>query len=626
MWMCVVLCVACTTSNPLEEWGGFTQDGNMPGGGGMGGGDTTSDATGSLLDFDIAWGDLDEATFTDTAEQVPTNENDEEYEDFLENNTFGSQIKIAFADGKATVTGAVSGVEVTTSGAYVTVNSTVKGVDYVLSGTAPDGALKVYSEKKFKLTLADLSLTCKKGAPINIQSGKRCFVALQAGTTNTLADATDYTNTPQDEDQKACLFSEGQLIFCGTGTLTVTGNYKHGICSDDYVYIHSGVSLTVAAAVKDAIHTNEKIIMGGGKVLLTPSGDGMDCEEGNIDLRGGLLKANISGTASKAVKAATDIAISGGRQLLLTTGDAEYDSDDKDLSSSAGLKCDGNLTLNGHTLYIKSTGAAGKGINCDGDLRMDGGTVKIITTGRQYTYGSLDSSPKGMKADGNLTINGGVLWVKTSGGEGAEGIESKTVLTVNAGEVQASTYDDAMNAAKGLVIAGGNVYCYSSGNDAIDSNGTLTISGGTIVAVGTTSPEGGIDCDSNTFKLTGGTLMSVGGVTSNPTTNSSTQRSVVYGGSVSSGTLFTVTSSDDKQLLSYTVPRTYSQLTMLFSTAKLESGGKYTIYTGGSVSGGSTFGGLNTGGTYTKGTSLTTFTTSSMVTKVGNVTSTPGGR
>lgn len=68
--------------------------------------------------------------------------------------------------------------------------------------------------------------------------------------------------------------------------------------------------------------------------------------------------------------------------------------------------------------------------------------------------------------------------MKATGGEGSEGIESKSVLTVNEGTVAALCYDDCMNASNSIVLNGGNIYCYSSGNDGIDSNGTLTITGG----------------------------------------------------------------------------------------------------------------------------------------------------
>ena len=615
--VCFCLCVACSADSPFDDWGENETDGGTNPGGSSG----SSDASGTLLDFDVSWEDMADNSYVEIAETIITDKNDDEYDDFIENSSFASSIQIAYANGSATVTGSVSGVTVTTNGAHVTVNASVAGVEYVLSGSTSNGSFKVYSDKKFKLTLAGVSLTNDSGAAINIQSGKRVFVEVKTETENYLADASSYS-TVTGEDEKGCFFSEGQLIFSGTGALTVTGNYKHGICSDDYVRLRSGSNITVASAAKDGIHTNDKIIIGGGILKVKASGDGLDCEKGFIDIRGGLIKADISGDASKAVKAETDITLSGGQLILLTSGSAVYE--DNDLSSAAGIKCDGNLVMNGTTLSVKSTGAAGKGINCDGTLSIDNSTVKIITTGKQYVYNRLDSSAKGIKADGNLTINSGTIWVKTPGGEGSEGIESKSTLTVNGGDVSVYSYDDCMNASKSIVINGGNIYCYSSGNDGVDSNGTLTITGGTIVSIGTTSPEEGFDCDQNTFKITGGTILGIGGGTSTPTSSVCTQRTVIYGGSGSKGTLLSIQGSD--QVMSYTIPRAYSQMTLLFSSSKLASGTTYTIYTGGSVTGGTEFYGLTVGGIYTAGSQVATFTPSSMVTSVGNVSSGgPGG-
>lgn len=615
--VCFCLCVACSADSPFDDWGENGTNGGTKPGGSSG----SSDASGTLLDFDVSWEDMADNSYVEIAETIITDKNDDEYDDFIENSSFASSIQIAYANGSATVAGSVSGVTVTTNGAHVTVNASVAGVEYVLSGSTSNGSFKVYSDKKFKLTLAGVSLTNDSGAAINIQSGKRVFVEVKTETENYLADASSYS-TVTGEDEKGCFFSEGQLIFSGMGALTVTGNYKHGICSDDYVRLRSGSNITVASAVKDGIHTNDKIIIGGGILKVKASGDGLDCEKGFIDIRGGLIKADISGDASKAVKAETDITLSGGQLILLTSGSAVYE--DNDLSSAAGIKCDGNLVMNGTTLSVKSTGAAGKGINCDGTLSIDNSTVKIITTGKQYVYNRLDSSAKGIKADGNLTINSGTIWVKTPGGEGSEGIESKSTLTVNGGDVSVYSYDDCMNASKSIVINGGNIYCYSSGNDGVDSNGTLTITGGTIVSIGTTSPEEGFDCDQNTFKITGGTILGIGGGTSTPTSSVCTQRTVIYGGSGSKGTLFSIQGSD--QVMSYTIPRAYSQMTLLFSSSKLVSGTTYTIYTGGSVTGGTEFYGLTVGGIYTAGSQVATFTPSSMVTSVGNVSSGgPGG-
>lgn len=613
LWMlATAFCLSCSSNDLME--GAMER-------GGAGGTDSSSSTgtTGSLMDFDITWDDVDEGSFTEVAETVPTDETDGDYEDFVENSSFTSQVKITYDGTSATVSGDVSGVKVNVDGGNVTVNSSAKGVEYVLTGTATDGAFKIYSDKKFKLALNGVSLTSTTGAAINVQSKKRVFVEAVAGTTNSLTDAAAYTNTVDGEDQKACLFSEGQLLFSGSGKLTVNGNYKHGICSDEYVYIHSGTHITVASAPKDGIHTNDKIVVGGGVLTLTPSGDGLDCEEGKIFVRGGLLKAKITGAASKGLKSEWGMSITGGTVLVLNTGEAEYDSDDQDISSPAGIKCGGNMTIGDAVVLLKSTGAAGKGLNVDSTLTVTAGEVKVITTGKQYVYGQLDSSAKGIKADGVLTINGGLVQVITSGGEGSEGIESKSQLVINDGSVAVHSYDDCLNASDDITVNGGYVYCYSDGNDAIDSNGTLNIAGGTVVAAGTTAPEGGFDCDNNTFKITGGTLLGIGGESSTPTSSASTQASVVYGGSGTAGTLLSIVSADGTQLMSYVIPRTYNQMTVLYSSPALTQGTSYVVYTGGSASGGTAFNGLTTGGSYTAGTQVAAFTQSSVVATVGNV-------
>lgn len=635
----LILCMSCTTESfNYNDGKGILIEGSE--GAGSQPDPTVPDGSSDILNFTIAFDETDQATYGSLSEKVVTDETDENYDDFVENSTFSSVVTVTYNGASATVSNGVNGVTVSQSGAHIVVTSTVKKVEYVLKGSTTDGSFKVYSDNKFKLSLEGVSIHNPAGAAINIQSSKRVFVVCAEGTVNMLTDGSSYTLT-EGEDMKACLFSEGQLIFSGSGSLAVTGNYKHAIVSDDYVRLRSGCSISIPSAVKDGIHTNDAVIIGGGVLNVSSTEDAIQCEEGGITMSGGFVKvtatenkahglksakdvvisggaiqAQVVGAASKGISCDGNLTVTGGKITAFTSQTALYENNE--LSSCAAIKCDGNVLISGGEVLLQSTGAAGKGINCDGSITISNGTVKVITTGAQCIYGRLDSSAKAIKADGALTINGGTVLVKATGGEGSEGIESKSVLTVNDGMIAALCYDDCMNASKSIVVNGGSIYCYSSGNDGIDSNGTFTITGGVVVSSGTNSPEEGIDCDQNTFKITGGILLGIGGGTSTPTSSACTQRSVIYGGSGSSGQFINIQSADGTSVLTYQIPRNYSQMTLLFSSPSLASGTNYILSKGGSVSGGSEFFGLYTDATYSGGTQAATFTTSSMVTQVGS--------
>ena len=441
-------------------------------------------------------------------------------EDILANSTFSTTVTIAFGN-TVTITNPLteSGVMVTETNGDVVITSTASEVAYELSGTTTNGSVKIYSDKKYKLTLNGVNITNTDGPALNLQSKKRVFLVLADNTSSTLTDGATYTANGE-EDMKAALFSEGQLIFSGNGSLSLKGNYKHAICSDEYVRVISG-NITVTSAKSDGIHTNDAFISDGGTVAITASGDGIQVEEGYIVINNGTFNINVV---------------------------------DKGIAAS-----------------------------WDTDATID-------------PY---------------LTINGGTITVNSSAGEG---IESKSILTINNGTIVVKTADDGLNAGTFIYINGGNIYAYSSSNDGIDSNGMLTVTGGKIVSVGAGSPEEGFDCDRNTFKITGGVLVGIGGATSSPTASVSTQASVILGGGTANQ-LLSIQSGDAAETLTFLIPRTFT--TMLFSSPKLKVSTTYKIFTGGSVAGGSAFNGLYTSGIYSGGTQSSTFTTSSMVTKVG---------
>ncbi len=601
---------------------------------------TLPESVSAMLDFEITFDDADEAVYGAAEDTIVTDPSADGYADFVENHTFASKVTITYNGETATVSGAESGIDIAQDGAHVVVSSSQPEVEYVLTGNSANGSFKIYSDEAFRLSLSGVTLNNPVGAAVNIQSKVRAFVTCEEGTDNSLSDGEEYEET-DGEDMKACLFSEGALIFGGTGSLRVTGNHNHAITSDSHMRFRAGCHVTVEAAANDGIHTNDQITIGGGVISVVSEGDAIQCGDEGITLTGGFLRLSPTGDGSDALKADQGVivyggavqaevtgaagkgvncgsfAMSGGKLTVINRGEAMYDEDDEDISSAAGIKCDGDMHIADGKLALLSTGAAGKGINCDGRLDISGGLVMVETTGQQYILGHLDSSAKGIKADGDLTISGDAeVMVKATGGEGSEGVESKATLRVDGGQVALLCYDDAMNASDAIEINGGTLYCCSTGNDGIDSNGTLSVTGGLTVAIGTGTPEGGIDCDRNDFSITGGVLLGIGGTSSVPTTGITTQPTIIYSGTAENGQPLRIESADGTDALTVQMPGKYSRMTLLFSSPTLRQGESYVLYTGGTISGGTELYGYYSDATYSNGTEQRAFTLSSIVTSI----------
>lgn len=503
-------------------------------------------------------------------------------------------------------------------------------ITYTLQGQSENGSFYMDGELKATIVLNGLTLTSATGAAIDIDNGKRIAVKLAEGTVNTLADAADGS-------QKACFRVNGHTEFAEGGTLIITGNAKHAFFGDEYVELKKTVgNITVLKAKKDAFNVNQYFLMKGG--TLTASGvgdDGIqvsktkdDTDElnGQVMINGGKLKLDITAEAAKGIKCEDSLTVSGGEIDITTSGGGTYDTDDADVKGSAAMKADATITISGGTLTLKSTGAGGKGMSADGDINISGGTINVSTTGQQYVYNRLDTSPKGIKADGNVNISGGDIYVSATGGEGSEGIESKNILTIDGGNIVVNTYDDALNATNNITINGGRVLASATGNDGIDSNGTLTITGGLVIAMGTRQPEEGFDCDQNTFTITGGTLIGLGGGTSNPTSSTTTQPvSIISNQQYSSGKYLTLADSEGNNIFAFKLPRDYSQATLLVSSPKMSVGSSYTLGTATTATGTDEWQGFIAEASVEGGTSTTTFTQSQTVNGSGGSGGGPGG-
>jgi hypothetical protein len=399
---------------------------------------------------------------------------------------------------------AFEGVSVTVNGADVTVNSTSADTEigYSLKGTSTDGQFKIYSASKFNLKLNGVNLTNTDGAAINIQSKKKCNITLEAGTTNTLADGSTYV--PTTEDQKATIFSEGQLDFDGTGSLSIKSNSTHAICSDDYIHVQSG-NITVTAATKDGIHANDYFQISGGTLIVTSTGDGVECESGYIlisggnltsvnnssdakglvcdstlTISGGTIKLTLGGNQSKGIKATQKMVFSGGDititnsgGVLLVTAGSGFDP-----AYSSGIKGDAEVELSGSNITIVCSGAGGKGISSTGNLSITNGIVNVTTSGAGATYknstGTTDSySAVCYNSDVNLSITGGTV-SGTSSGSGGKGLKANGTINIGTGT---SSPKVTLTTSGAKFVVSGSDYNHPK---TMVSDGTITIKNGTI--------------------------------------------------------------------------------------------------------------------------------------------------
>ena len=265
----------------------------------------------------------------------------------------------------------------------------------------------------------------------------------------------------------------------------------------DYAFILNGANMKCTTIKDEAVgvHSEGTVLISDGTLTLNTYDHGIKSDY-DMEITGGTITFSINGPASKALKCEGNLHISGGNISGTVSGGGETASD-KTTSASAGIKCDNNVTIDGGTFDLKATGNGDKGMSIDGWLIINDGNIKVSTTGSRYGQSSsgyypgggssssdMRSSPKGIKVDGNITINGGTITVSATGGEGAEGIESKSVMTVNGGYIEITSYDDALNSASHMYLKGGYIYAVATGNDAIDANGNLNLDGGYIYAAG----------------------------------------------------------------------------------------------------------------------------------------------
>ena len=408
-------------------------------------------------------------------------------------------------DGATVITLTGDGAEISGDGAYVLDGGVViaSAGSYVLRGTLTDGSVTVDTHKSSKvwLLLDGVSINCSDDACLRVDEADKVFLTLAEGSENVLVSGESYSETALAD---GAIFAHDDLTINGTGALTVTAAYKHGIAANDDLVIAGGV-ITVTA-VADGIRANDSMRIADATITVNAGDDGLvvDNDGGYLYVESGTFALT---TVGDAIHTAGDITIDGGT-FAIATGDD-------------GIHSDTNIVLNGGEIVISECYEGIEAIT----ITQNGGDVVIYPSddgvnanGGSGGFGNFggfgghgdrsDSDSDGertfTKPDGDFTTTTDGEFTPTDGeftpptSEATTGSDAETYIRITGGTLTVINPNgrdaDGLDSNGSIYIEGGTVLVSlvgSSGNCALDygseSGGELVISGGTVIACGDSS-------------------------------------------------------------------------------------------------------------------------------------------
>ena len=512
---------------------------------------------------------------------------------------------------------------ITVDGTAVTVN---KAGTYSFSGTLNDGQIIVDVPKTDKVTLVfrGVDIHCSSSAPVYVKTCDGVTLTLEEGTVNKLSDGEAYVYETEGENEpNAALFSDDDMKINGKGSLVVQASFNNGITSKNDLKIEDA-TVTVKAK-HDGIRGKDCVYIKSGVVNVSSGGDGIksnnteEADRGYITVDGGQI--NIS-AGEDGIQAETTLGINGG-EFRIKTGEGSGNSwsgnpyGGASEASAKALKASVGVTVGGGKISIDSSDDA---VHSNGSVTVSGGSIEA------------SSGDDGIHADDTLNISGGNITLKKS----YEGLEAVNI-NISGGNTHVKASDDGINGAGGndgsatggrpgawggmheasnakVTVSGGYLYINADG-DGLDSNGSFTMTDGTVIVDGPTNNGNGPLDYASSFTVSGGTLIAAGssGMAQN-VSGDSTQCTVLVYVSGQGGTLFNI-SADGESVITYKPAKNYS--CVLVSTSKLKTGTEYTVSTGGECLG-EEKDGLYTNGKYTGGNTDVTYTQSSVVSSAGS--------
>ena len=383
-----------------------------------------------------------------------------------------------------------------------------------------------------------------------------------------------FTNSAITADSDDGLEIDGtNLTITKSGTYLLSGTCANGSVkvkkgTTGVILVLQGLSLTCedTAPIICGKSTEVTIVAGANTENTLADTENNNEETGNAQAENAVIKCK-----------------DGSQVILCGTGSLTIQANAKNgIHSGATTQEEGkaSLTIRELTLNI---GAANDAVNAEAALNVESGNL------------SISAGDDALYCDNTLSIGADNTQGPTIAiSDCSEGLEGAAV-NVLSGEVNIVSTDDCINAANPdlsgfdyqLNISGGSVTAYTRTGDGFDSNGDITISGGTVaVWSANTADNSPLDSD-GAVTISGGTVLAAGGGNGMGMNLNAQQSCVVFGGEsrtgggtslVTKGSGFIISNSDTL----YSGSALCGASFLLFSSPELTDGDSCTLTCGSS--------------------------------------------
>lgn len=240
-------------------------------------------------------------------------------------------------------------IELSDESGTVTIDA---GGTYEITGETSDGQLIIDTEEDVSLILNGVTIKNDSSAAIWIKTEGLVQITLEGE--NNLINGGEFVEE-NDDDPDALIYSPGDIIIGGDGTLNLTAAAGKGVRANRTLTVNSGVFVIETEEGLEATG----LIINDGDITIDATDDGINASD-------------------KTDEFTPYLEVNGGT-ITITMADGDTD----------GIDSNGDITINGGVISINAQSA----IDYDGTAVMNGGT--LIINGEETTE-LMNQFPGGM--------------------------------------------------------------------------------------------------------------------------------------------------------------------------------------------------------------------------------------